>query len=173
MIDQKEKVQLDKAWMTIVSVWSALLGSLGVYVLIAMIMADKLTPVEGIPFDLMKNILFGVSVLVFITAFVVRKTLLGIAVTNAPVMVRQEPSTEAQPPAAGKYIVAIIAASGLSESIGICGLVFFFLSKDSAALYQFITISALAMFVCRPRKDELLQFAADMQRRAGSAPSGR
>jgi len=156
--------------MTIMSVWSALLGSLGVYVLVAMIMADKLTPVENIPFGFVKNILFGISVLVFIAAFVIRKVLLRIADTNAPAVVRQGSPAGAQPPAAGKYIVAIIAASGLSESIGVCGLIFFFISQDSAALYQFITISALAMFVYRPRKEELLQLAADMQRRAGSPP---
>ncbi len=54
----------------------------------------------------------------------------------------------------------------LSESIGIYGMVLFILSKDSMTLYQFITMSAIAMFYYRPRKEELLEVAAQMHEQA-------
>lgn len=55
----------------------------------------------------------------------------------------------------------------LSESIGVYGLVLFFLSKDSGVLYQFIVMSAIAMLYYRPRKEELLQLAVEMNKQGG------
>jgi hypothetical protein len=73
-------------------------------------------------------------------------------------------SIQSQHPAAAKYTTALVVAMALSESIGIYGLVLFFLSKDSLTLYLFILMSAIAMFYYRPRKEELLQVALEMQK---------
>ncbi len=172
MIDQNENMQLEKVWMATRITWSALLGSLGVYLLVAKILENKLTPVQNMPFGLLKNILFGISILAFIAAFFIRKALLGTSGNGVPSTFRQGAPTVSQAPAAGRYIAAITAASGISEGIGICGLVFFFLSRDAFTLYQFIALSALAMFVYRPRKDELMQYVSDAHRR-GTSSSGR
>ncbi len=172
MIDPNAEAQLEKVWMVSRIVWAALLGTLGVYLLVAEILEDKLTPVKNIPFELLKNILFGISVAVFIAAFFIRKSIIGSVDDGAPAAPAKSPSPLAQAPGGGRYFVAIIASCGLSESIGICGFVLFILGQDSPTLYQFIGISALAMLVYRPRKDEFLQLAGDMKRRAGS-PSGR
>jgi hypothetical protein len=55
-----------------------------------------------------------------------------------------------------KYSAATIVALAMSESIGIYGLVLFFLGKNPTDLYLLILVSAAAMLVYRPRKDEML-----------------
>jgi hypothetical protein len=55
---------------------------------------------------------------------------------------------------------------GLSESIGVAGVVLFYLFKDSATLYQFLIFSSIAMFYFRPRKEELLQVAVEMKKKS-------
>jgi hypothetical protein len=164
MMNQTETAQLEKAWMATRIVWSALLGSLGVYLIVAKVLEENLTPFENIPFELLKNILFGVAILVFIAAFFVRKALMGTADESAPLAPRSMPSPVAQATASQKYIVGIVATSALCESIGVSGLVFFILSRDTAALYQFVAVSALAMFIYRPRKEEFMKVATGTRR---------
>ncbi|MBU2499127.1 MAG: hypothetical protein KKE57_09510 [Proteobacteria bacterium] len=58
----------------------------------------------------------------------------------------------------------------LSESIGIYGLVLFFLGDSLRTLYTFIGISALAIIYHRPKREELETLALAMQREGGPAP---
>jgi hypothetical protein len=49
----------------------------------------------------------------------------------------------------------MVASLALSESIGVYGLVLFFLGESFRTLYIFIGISALAMLLYRPKREEL------------------
>jgi len=66
-----------------------------------------------------------------------------------------------------KYSAATIVALAMSESIGVYGLILFFLGKNSTDLYLLILISAAAMVIYRPRKDEMLNLV-----QAGPMDSG-
>jgi hypothetical protein len=50
----------------------------------------------------------------------------------------------------------MILAWAMSESIGIFGLVLFLLAKNPTDLYLLILISAAAMLIYRPRKDDVI-----------------
>ena len=62
-----------------------------------------------------------------------------------------------------KYSTALIVSLGLSESIGIYGFVLFLLGDDLQTLYIFIGISALAIYVHRPKREEIETLAIAMQ----------
>lgn len=168
MPEKNEIEQLDKAWVIIRIMWGVMVGTLAVYLLVCIIIKDQLKPMEiGFPLETLKIVLFGVSILTFFCIYYIRKAMLQIAVRNSTSPFVQSPSTQIQNPAAGKYLTAIIVAMALSESIGVYGLVLFFLSKDSTVLYQFLTMSALSMFYYRPRKEELLQVVVEMNKQSG------
>jgi len=57
----------------------------------------------------------------------------------------------------------MVISLALSESIGIYGLVLFLLGKNTMDLYLFILVSAGAMIMYRPRKDELLSLAQGIE----------
>lgn len=165
MLVKSDSEQLDKSWKVIRIIWSSLFGSLAIYLLVCKFMEDQLRPVGiDIPLETFKNILFGVSIVILFTAHYVRKAMLKIPDRGAASTFAPASSRQIQHPAAGKYLSAIIVAMALSESIGIMGVVLFFLAKDLPTLYQFIFLSAIAMFYFRPRKEELLQLADEMEK---------
>ncbi len=170
MIDESEEAQLAKAWTVTRIVWSALFGSLGVYLIICKILEDQLTPAPDTPVGLLKNILTGLSIVIFFAAYYVRKTMLRTSELLGPSMAARNQPVQFQHPLAGRYLVAILVAAALSESIGVFGLVLFVLSKDSATLYQFIGTSAIAMFLYRPRKEEFFEFVSGGRKHPGMAP---
>jgi len=160
-LDKSETGKLDKAWTVIKIIWGALFGSLAVYLLVCKLIEDQLAPMSpGLPIGTMRIILFGIAMVTIAATSTIRKAMLKIA-ENEPssIIVRRHQ----QPPAAAKYLTAIIVAMALSESIGIYGVVLFVLSKDTPTLSLFIFISAIAMFYYRPRKEELMQVAVEMQ----------
>ena len=50
---------------------------------------------------------------------------------------------------------ALVLCLALCESIGIYGLVLFFLGDTFQTLYTFVVISAAGMFYYRPKREEL------------------
>ena len=159
--EQMEMKQLDTGWRVTLLIWGAILASLGIYLVVCIIIEKELqiNIDSKLPLETIKYTLFGVS---FITLFVVhylRKFLLRTS--NS--IVNSSQTSSPQHPAVGKYLVSVIITSALLESIGIYGLVLFFLAKDTSSLYQLLTISAVAMIYFRPRKDELLNIAAQMK----------
>ncbi len=159
--EQNEIKQLDTGWRVILLIWGAILASLGIY-LVVCIMVEKELQINidpNLPLETIKYALFGVS---FITLFMVhylRKFLLRTS--NS--IVNSSQTSSLQHPAVGKYLVTVIITSALLESIGIYGVVLFFMAKDTSSLYQLLIISAAAMIYFRPRKDELLNLSAQMK----------
>jgi hypothetical protein len=168
MLEKNEIEQLDKAWVIIRIIWGVLMGSLAVYLLVGISMKDQLKPMgAGFPIETLKIVLFAMSILTFFIIYFIRKAMLQISISGSASPFMQNASTQIQNPAAGKYLYAIIVAMALSESMGVYGLVLFFLSKDPGVLYQFIVMSAISMFYYRPRKEELLQLAVEMNKLSG------
>jgi len=159
--EQEEMKQLETGWRVVFLIWGAILASLGIYLVVCMIIEKELqiNIDPKLPLEKIKYALFGVS---FITLFLVhylRKFLLRTISSN----VISSQTSSPQHPAVGKYLVTVIITSALLESIGIYGVVLFFLAKDTSSLYQLLIISAAAMLYFRPRKDELLNIVAQMK----------
>ena len=172
MLEQSDIEQLDRSWKVIKSLWYSFVGSLAVYLFLCKFMEDELQPMENIvPLTTLKRIIFCMAILVLFAANYARKVMLNTDSSDHAL------SSKVQNPAAGKYITAMIVAMGLSESIGVAGVVLFYLFKDSATLYQFLIFSSMAMFYFRPRKEELLQIAVEMKKKSnrmqvGPLPAG-
>lgn len=160
--DQNEMKQLDSGWRVVLLLWGAIFASLGIYFVVCSSIEKNLQINIDIDFPLetLKYTFFGIS---FITLFVVHYLRKFLLRPTNPV----SSSRQTQPvkhPALVKYTVAILITSALLESIGIYGVVLFLLAKDTSSLYQLLIISAVAMLFFRPRKDELLNLAAQMKK---------
>ncbi|WP_321415515.1 hypothetical protein [uncultured Desulfobacter sp.] len=159
--DQDEMKRLDAGWRVILMIWGAILASLGVYLIIC-INVGKFLQVNidsDFPLTTVKYSLFAMACVTIIGVHIFRKFLLtpGRSVDNS----MQMPST--QHPAIAKYTIAVVITSALLESIGIYGVVLFFLAKDARSLYQLLIISAAAMIYFRPRKKELIDMATQIR----------
>ncbi len=91
---------------------------------------------------LLLSTLFGLSLAQLGIAFFLRKFQLKPTESN-----RKDPVKT--------YATAVLVSCAFAESIGVCGLVLFLLRPDFQTLYMFIAVSAIAMIVYRPKREEL------------------
>jgi len=159
--EQEEMKQLETGWRVALFIWGAILASLGIYLVVCIIVEKEMqiNIDPKLPLETIKYALFGVSIITLFVVHYLRKFLLRNISSN----VISSQTSLPQHPAVGKYLVLVIISSALLESIGIYGLVLFFLAKDTSSFYQLLIISAAAMIYYRPRKDELLNIAAQMK----------
>ena len=138
-------------------IWAAIFGSLLIYVLICHQWGDEIRQAASpnIPLDLMRNVLYGVAICTLILTHFLRKFMLAGRSGDSGPMSLNPPSRSTPSSPIGKYATAMLVSLALSESIGIYGLVLFFLGDNLRTLYIFIGIAAMAMFLYRPKREEL------------------
>jgi len=145
-----------KGRITLWIIWGAMVMSLLIYVLICHLAVKGIseTASPGIPLDLLRRILYLVAVGTAFLTHVVRRRMLA---KNPAENAMKDLSSLAKPfpnPLA-RYTTVMIVSLAFSESIGVYGLVLFLLGDDFQTLYTFIGISALCMYIYRPRATEL------------------
>jgi len=157
MEEASERKPNENRLLTFWIIWGFIFGSLFIYVFICHLFGDELgrSTNLNIPLDLMRNILYGVAISTLILTHFLRKFLLAGRSSGSESMSLNPPTPSAQPSTIGKYAVAMVVSLALSESIGVYGLVLFFVGESFRTLYIFLGISALAMFLYRPKREEL------------------
>ncbi len=165
MLNPDEKKLLAKGILTINIIWGAMLFCLVIYLYVCHLLKENMQPgvSADFPLALFRNILLLVSVGAFFVAVFMRRTMLKVKPGDASAA-SLELSQCQQHPATGRYLTAIIVSLALSESIGIYGVVIWFMSMDFQSLYLFVFISAIAMIYFRPKMEELTNMAKAMKR---------
>jgi hypothetical protein len=144
--------QLRNLWI----IWTGMFVFLIIYVSICLLWGDALQQSESpFPLDLMRDILYGVAVLTVILTHFLRNFILGGRSGSSESISSESPSPSDQSSVVGKYVTAMIVSLALSESIGIYGFILFMLGADLRTAFIFNGIAALAMFIYRPKREEL------------------
>ncbi|MBN1931825.1 MAG: hypothetical protein JW786_09485 [Desulfobacterales bacterium] len=142
-------------------IWSAMLGSLFIYVIICHMFGDQIRGNHlgsGFSIELLKKILYGISVAELFIAYYVRNLMLSTRSKNRRLNLRSATVTGIKSPDEIKYMSAIIVSLAISGGIGIYGLVLFLLGAEFQTLYNFIAISAAAMVFFRPKSEEFKDY---------------
>jgi hypothetical protein len=162
MLSQSEKEALNKGMIIMWILWSALVVSLFIYVLICHLAQYRPGNIFNavISLENFKNILYIVSIITLIISYFVRKAALVVRSSSTRPLAS---NTSIIPAITGKYTVAMITALAFSESIGIYGLVLFFMGDSFQTLHTFIGVAVLAMFFYRPKREEIETLANDMK----------
>jgi F0F1-type ATP synthase membrane subunit c/vacuolar-type H+-ATPase subunit K len=160
--------QLSVLWI----IWGAMVVSLCIYVLICHLVGDGIRQSvdPDFPLDLLRNILYAVGIFTLFLAHFLRRFILAPRSGGTGSMSSKPPPLKEQSPVIGKYTSAMLLSLALSESIGIYGLVLFFLGDSFQTLYIFIGISALGMFHYRPKPEEIEKLAVAMQTKGALIP---
>jgi F0F1-type ATP synthase membrane subunit c/vacuolar-type H+-ATPase subunit K len=143
-------------------IWAALLASLVIYVFICHFLGAEIgaNADPDFPMGLFKKILYVVALATFGLAYFLRRLMVSGRFSGSQGSLVNPAVPSSQPPYLAKYTIAVVVSLALSESIGIYGLVLFFLGQDFQTLYTFIAISALAMIFFRPKMEELERLAS-------------
>ncbi|WP_321283814.1 hypothetical protein [uncultured Vibrio sp.] len=150
MISERD---LQRGMTTTRGIWFALFASLLVYVIIAPFLFDT----AGVSFSqesyrTLRLSLFVCAFLTMILTWFLRKHLL-----TAPQGKKAGNAT--QHPAVARYLSVMMVAMGLSEAIAVYGLVLYVLGKSSQDLYILTLLSAGAMTLYFPKKEEIIELA--------------
>ncbi|MCP4353070.1 MAG: hypothetical protein GY795_47065 [Desulfobacterales bacterium] len=131
-------------------IWAAMFMSLAIYVLICHLIGDEIRSgsieVPASHIRLVKYILVAVSAAEVVIAYFIRRFMLTRKVAATSLKER--------------YTSAVLISLAFSESIGIFGMVLYFVDDSLPTLYSFIGISALAMVFYRPKADEFEKFCS-------------
>jgi uncharacterized membrane protein len=151
MITDEEIV---KGLLTLKAIWFAMLASLVFYLFVGLQVATNLkVSLDEDTFAVLKWVLYVLAFVTLIITKYVRKLILS-AKGQYRLVTRGY-----RHPVLQKYATAMIVAWALSESIGIYGLVLFLMGKNTTDLYLLILISAAALFLYRPRRDEVISLS--------------
>ncbi len=166
MLDAKEQGELDQGIRLIRIVWAAMLLSLGVYLYVCHSVAGRLPVRDSGEFlPTLRTVLVAVVAVELIIIPRLRRIMLR---PGARARRRELWRTGPQPrvatnPAVAQYMAATVVSLALAESIGIYGMVLFFLGSDLRELYLFVAVSAATMIHFRPKAEELQGLAAAMK----------
>lgn len=165
MLRSSDKEAIDRGMILTWVIWTALFLSLFVYVLVCHLVGDKIRQNANpdFPLDLFRNILYFIAIIELIISYFLRKAALAVRSSDTSPRKSIISQTSTQSAFIGKYAVAMIITLALSESIGIYGMVLFFLGDSFNTLYTFIGVAAIAMFFYRPKKEEIMMLANDMK----------
>jgi hypothetical protein len=164
-VEVAERGTNEKGLRTLWIIWAAMVGSLLVYVFLCHQFGEEIRGrgSHDLPVGLIRNILSVVTlVTLFLTRFI-RKCMLEGRFGGSGAGFFKIGAASIQPSPFAHYMTVIIVSLALCESIGIYGLVLFFLGDSFRTLHVFIGISALAMYFYRPKREEFETLALAMQ----------
>lgn len=153
MITEQE---LHRSMAFVKGIWVAMFASLILYVAIAPMLFNSTTLTfseQG--YRTLRLALYGGAVLTLALTWVIRRTLLT---GSRPVKTNRS----GHHPAVSRYISVMMVTMGMSEAIGVYGLILYVLGQHRQDLYLLTLLSAAAMLLYFPRKEEIVKLAQDM-----------
>jgi hypothetical protein len=157
MTDWNEPKTVENKLLVMWIIWGAMMGSLVFYIVICNLTGDQIRQPTGpdFPLVLLRNILFGIGIVALIATHFIRKFILRKPSGDPGLVSTSQPSPQDPAKIYAKHTIAMIISLALCESVGIYGLVLFFLGGSFQTMYTFMIISAAGMFYYRPKKEEI------------------
>ena len=126
-----------------------MLTTLAVILIVCITFGDQIQqPLPEVQRVLIRTILYVVAIVTFPMTNLIRYIQLRLNQTMP--YSQNQPGIEAKK----RYLLTVIVSMSLIESVGIFGLVMFILGDNFNTLYIFSGLSALGMFLYRPKVDE-------------------
>ena len=149
MLGQVKPVQLKSDLFLPWLIQGVMLASLVVYIIVCITLGDQIQqPLPEAQRILIRTILYVVAIVTFPMTNLLRYIQLSLNQTMPFSSI--EPEVEAKK----RYLVTVIVSMSLIESVGIFGFVMFVLGDNFNTLYIFTGLSALGLFLYRPKVHE-------------------
>lgn len=164
-MDANESEVIEKGMWPLWIIWALMLGSLCIYIFVCHQFGDEIRRNMGsnFPIGIFKNILYIIVIATLFITYFFRKIILYSNSGQSKIKIHNLKLFPSQAPFLSKYTTAMIVSLALSESIGIYGVMLFFLGDNYETLYIFIGISAISMFYYRPKREEIENLSMAMK----------
>ncbi|MCL2458587.1 MAG: hypothetical protein FWF31_07010 [Desulfobulbus sp.] len=152
--------ELDKGMVMLKMIWSALAGSLILYVIaIPLLLPNTSSNFAVELYNETRMMLYAAAAVTLAVSWLVRRWLLAAKTPLKPSRSRQHPVVQ-------RYTTAMIVALSIAEAIAIYGLVLFLLGKNLTDLLLHSTLALAAMACYFPKKTDLTDLAEKLDRRS-------
>lgn len=155
MQGQVEREQLKSDLILPWVVVGVMLAMLAAYIIVCHIIGDQLQ--RPLPEDqrvLIRSVFYVVAIVTFPMTNLIRH-----------IQLRLNQTMPSDNPAKSRYLVTIIVSMSLIEIVGIFGFIMFILGDGFNTLYIFTGLSALGLFLYRPKPDEYVEIIEAMAER--------
>jgi hypothetical protein len=144
-----EPVQLKSDLFLPWLIQGVMLASLVVYVIVCITLGDQIQqPLPEVQRVLIRTILYVVAIVTFPMTNLLRY--IQLLLNQTMPFSNLDPEGEAKK----RYLVTVIVSMSLIESVGIFGFIMFILGDNFNTLYIFTGLSALGLFLYRPKPEE-------------------
>ena len=162
-MDIDNQKAFDKTMKTAWVLWAAIFMSLFIYLIVCFLVRGKMN-FDQFPesdYRTLRYVLMAVGAATFLAVPRLGRMLSKVGSGR----ISHEGSTGMadQHPAGSRYLVSLVVKLAFCESIGIYGLVLYFLKGDLVTLLLFLAVSALAMVIHRPDRNDLETMAREME----------
>jgi len=154
---QPTRSNLTAAWL----VTGTMLATLLAYLIFCHVLGNEFRqPLPEAQRLTLRTVLYAIAIITFPITNLIRYLQLRLNQTMPMV------KTDCRNVAKSRYLATVSVSMSLIASIGIFGLVMFILGDDFNTLSIFIGMSALGLFLYRPKADELEQIVAALADKA-------
>ena len=149
-----ENEEVKKVWRIVKIVWVALFGILFLHLFMGISIANQIE--KPIDESFIRNLRIALYVLSVLTVIAINYIRRAIVLSKAAIKRR---NNDIKNPYLVKYLVAMIVALSLAESIGIYGFVLYVMGKNIIDLFLLVFVATFAMFYYRPQKQDVINIA--------------
>jgi hypothetical protein len=161
MLSRVQSEQLKSDLILPWAILSIMLVMLVAYIIVCQTIGEQLQqPLSEAQRVLIRTILYVIAIVTFPLTNLIRYIQLRLNQTIPYSRSEHDPTdvvSEAIAVAKSRYLVTIIVSMALIESIGVFGFIMFILGDNFNTLYIFTGLSALGMYLYRPKADEYLR----------------
>jgi len=150
MGNQVEREQLKSGLILPWVIVGMMLAMLAAYIIICHTLGEQLQqPLPEAQIVLVRTVLYAVAIVTFPLTNLIRHIQLRLNQTMPRPQALDEVAV-----AKSRYLVTVIVSMSLIEVVGVFGLIMFILGDGFNTLYIFTGLSALGLFLYRPKADE-------------------
>ena len=160
MLDETEMQSINTGLILLRLIWVSLTAALAVYIVVANVIEEDVVIGRNHlddAFDIVKYMLYLISALLLCAVYLIRRSVKKTDSVFSKMVgfITGSPTT--------RYILGLVISAALCQSVGIFGLIMFFIDRDYVSLYILIGIAACVLIHIRPRKGELIRLAIKMK----------
>ena len=150
--------ELHRGMAFVRGIWFAMFASLILYVAIAPMLFNTSITFSEQGYRTLRLALYGAALLTLVLTWLIRRLLLRGS--SRPT----KPTRSGQHPSVSRYVSVMMVTMGMSEAIGVYGLILYVLGQQRQDLYLLTLLSAAAMLLYFPKREEILNLAQEMAR---------
>jgi hypothetical protein len=170
----EHKAEIDRTLRLLWVLWAGCLGEPIVLIVLAYVLGgtvrESVRPGDGLPIERMRAAFLGIALLVLVVSGVLRRHLLSSRFKGFKTVAGRSGVAPSVPLLGAEYMRRVCPSMVLAATPAILGFVLLLLGDSPAVFHLFVVPAILAALWHRPKPDELISLAGQLEQAAQNHP---